>query len=59
MYTTATIKYNNADIVVVTLLIRSQLKFKVFIVRAVICTQKSGTDVFDPEWSSPANVVTI
>jgi len=49
MYKTAAIIYNNADIVVITKFIGSQLKFKVFIGCAVMCMQISGTDVFDPE----------
>jgi hypothetical protein len=59
MYKSAAIKYNNADIVVITIFTGSQLKFKVFILCAVMCRQLSGSDVFDPKGSSPENVVKI
>jgi hypothetical protein len=59
MYTTAAIKYNNADIVVITIFTGSQLKFKVFIACAVMCMQMSVSDVFDPKGSSSENVVKI
>jgi hypothetical protein len=46
MYKTVAIKTNSAAIVVITIFIGSQFKFKLC---AVMCIQISGTDVFDPK----------